>query len=174
MTNEPTEAPGERALTKEEQKRLRQEAETPPDFFEAVCGRFGPRDIDVCATEANRKCTCYLGPQDDGLTHRWFYEQTCERHAWCNPPFRDVRPWLAKAHAETQALPGSTALVLVPSDSSTNWWEAYTPLAFVLLLKPRIQFIAPPGLTYSTNSGKQALFVFGTGVQNIIQNWTWK
>ena len=74
---------------------------TPRWIFDAAGLTF---DLDVCAPVALEFRTCparrYLTVLDDGLTAPW------DGLVWMNPPFSNLRPWLARwrAHADGLAL----------------------------------------------------------------------
>lgn len=74
---------------------------TPRWIFEAAGVTF---DMDVCAPVAPEFRTCparrYLTVLDDGLTAPW------DGLVWMNPPFSNLRPWLARwrGHADGLAL----------------------------------------------------------------------
>ena len=46
------------------------EWETPQGFFDELNGRYH-FELDVCATDGNRKCLRYFTKQDDGLSRKW-------------------------------------------------------------------------------------------------------
>jgi hypothetical protein len=74
---------------------------TPRWIFDAAGLTF---DLDVCAPVAAESRTCparrYLTLIEDGLSTPW------EGLVWMNPPFSNLRPWLAKwrDHADGLAL----------------------------------------------------------------------
>ena len=51
----------------------------------------------------------------DGLTRQW------QDPTYCNPPYSDPRPWVEKAIAEARR--GTRVVMLLPHDSSTEWWR---------------------------------------------------
>jgi phage N-6-adenine-methyltransferase len=74
--------------------------ETPQDFFDRMNEKWGPFDLDVCASDENAKCINYITPEKvllqykgvEGLyegngldTHWWALldKPTC----WMNPPY---------------------------------------------------------------------------------------
>ena len=44
------------------------EWETPQDFFDKLSWRFGPFNLDPCATKESAKCINYHTEEDDGLS----------------------------------------------------------------------------------------------------------
>ena len=114
---------------------------TSPTLYEAIVARYGPCDLDVCAQERNAKCARWIGPPLDALAERWEADQ-----AWCNPPYSDIGPWLAKARAEIDAGHLTSALFLVPAATTDGWWHKHVPRAErITFLSPRVAFVGPEG-----------------------------
>lgn len=90
---------------------------TDPQFFADLAARFGPFTLDVAAAEHNAKCQRYYDRHDDGLKLTWRGERV-----WCNPPYSNLAPWVAKAWAEW---PGSDGIVmLLPANRcEQRWWQ---------------------------------------------------
>ena len=105
---------------------------TPQDFFKQQEIKYGPFDMDVCATSENAKCWEFISPERDALTQPW--HGVC----WMNPPYgRDIGKWILKAWRET-CMPGHALRVvaLLPSRTDTRWWQDY-----VQKYATRIEFI---------------------------------
>lgn len=95
---------------------VREDWETPPEFFAEWDARFG-FTLDVCATPANAKCARFFTPATDGLAQSWGSD-VC----WMNPPFgRQIQKWMHKAHLAS--LGGATVVCLVPARVDTAWWH---------------------------------------------------
>lgn len=96
---------------------------TPQAFYERLHLEFG-FTCDVAATNDNRKCHYYYGPDHvnpsrrDALAVTWS-AATC----WLNPPYSKCREFIAKAAAEARA--GATVVCLVPSRTDTRWWHEH-------------------------------------------------
>lgn len=101
--------------------------ETPDDLFIPLKEEFGI-DIDVCATNNNKKCEIYYSPDDNALLQDWSTWNAC----WMNPPFGDSGVWVEKAYKES--LKGATVVCLLPARTNTNWWHDYC-------MKGEIRFI---------------------------------
>ena len=163
------------------ERDMRQEWETPDDFFGVVNEEFDFQ-IDVCATKENTKCESYIGryrdePADcqDALDAgtQWLY--THARRAWCNPGFANPAPWMKKAHRVVQGEAGVVVVLGLPSFSS-KWWKQYASLAseIRLLGGTRLQFKPPPGIPSSSNARENCLFIFRTNRSSIRPHiWTW-
>jgi phage N-6-adenine-methyltransferase len=137
-------------MTELEIKTLKQQYATPWSFIDWVVdevlvprgrGFFG---IDVCASKDNAKAASWYDEEMDGLAREWKNSQNGP--AWCNPPFKDVQPWLEKAHGEAK-FNGVLSCVLTHMDHSTDWYRAGMSLASeVIHINPRINFIQHPRL----------------------------
>jgi len=149
-----------------------QEWETPWDFYNVVNDEFG-FDIDVAATLNNRKCVRCITPEMDGLLTEWTLNGA--QAAWCNPGFGDMERWVWRA-AEQLREGLRVACVLGPL-SRAKWFEhAVDFAAEIRILTPRIQFIAPSGVTSSTNRTDNVLCVFRSLPQNHnpAHIWLWR
>ena len=73
-------------------------------------------DLDVAANAENAKAPQWYGIADDGLVQPWF------GRVWCNPPYSDVRPWVAKAHDESDRCT-RIAMLLPANRTEQAWWQ---------------------------------------------------
>lgn len=90
---------------------------TTPEVFAQLDQRFGPFTLDVAAAEHNAKCARFLDRQSNGLTTSWAGETV-----WCNPPYSDITPWVAKAWAERDQTNG--IVMLLPANrTEQRWWQ---------------------------------------------------
>jgi hypothetical protein len=88
------------------------------DFVRAVFG--GVIRFDPCATRDPRDTVkasvrLYGPPEADGLKANWI------KYAYVNPPFRELRKWLAKACVEAER--GVKIALLAPVRSRSEWWR---------------------------------------------------
>jgi len=135
-------------LTEEEIKHYKQQYATPWSFMDWVIdevlvprgrGFFG---IDVCASQDNAKAASWYGEDADGLVCDWKNIQNGP--AWCNPPFKDVSPWISKARYECYEH-GILSCVLTHMDHSTEWFRIGMENASdCILVNPRINFVQHP------------------------------
>ena len=144
--------------------------ETPRELIAAVEARFGPLVIDLCASRPN-VCMNYISPWDDSMRIDWVdaYASAISagRFAWCNPPFGNQPPFLAKL-AERKI----PALAIIPYDSGTKHWQkCVRGIARVEVLTSRVQFV---GHT-SAFPKPIALLVYEPGVDGAEGGaWNWK
>lgn len=56
--------------------------------------------------------------EDDGLRRSWG-----RNRVWCNPPYSDIAPWVAKAHDEMAFGRCEAVVMLVPANRTEQpWW----------------------------------------------------
>lgn len=164
------------------ERDMRQEWETPDDFFDVVNHEFDFQ-IDVCATKENTKCAAYIGQYrdeqadcQDALDSNtpWLYHHI--RRAWCNPGFANPGPWMEKAFNVTQELQSVVVVLGLPSFSS-KWWREWASRAVEirLLSGRRLQFKPAPGIPKSSNARENCLFIFrrNSGMRPNIWTWDW-
>jgi len=141
---------------------------TPLDFYEALCQRFGPIDVDVCASWRNFKEWPYISKERNALTTDW-KKFAVQHNVWnryscttfyCNPPYTNLMPWIARCN-EMCSKYGCHILLLTHDNFSAKWFQHAVATAYeVFLLQPRIQFLPPPGGKASSNSRSSILFRF--------------
>jgi phage N-6-adenine-methyltransferase len=160
-------------LTEAEIKHYKQQYATPWSFIDWVIdevlvprgrGFFG---IDVCASQDNAKAASWYDEEGNGLDAGWTNPQ--HGPAWCNPPFRDVAPWLDKARTEADEY-GVMSCVLTHMDHSTEWFsEGMAMASECILVNPRINFVQHPlllkymkenGIKPGGNDKQNVLWVF--------------
>jgi len=107
--------------------------QTPKPIFNTLDKEF-KFVCDVAASLENKLCLLHYGEMEDSLTRDWFNSN------WCNPPYSNITPWVEKAIEQHQL--GKTIVMLIPSDTSVNWFKlAYRSCNEVRLISGRISFI---------------------------------
>lgn len=107
-------------------KSEKKDWETPDYLFERYDEIYN-FDIDVCATEENKKCEKFFSPEQDGLQQKW--EGVC----WMNPPYgKEISKWMEKAYLSS--LEGATVVCLIPARTDTKWFHSFA-------LKGQIEFL---------------------------------
>ncbi len=76
-------------------------------------------DLDVAACEEAHVAPRWYGIEQDGLAQRWNAPRV-----WCNPPYSDIDPWVARAwraldHRECEVL----AMLLPATRTEQPWWQ---------------------------------------------------
>ena len=112
----------------------RQDWATPQDLFRELDNEFR-FSLDACATSMNAKCRRYFSPTQDGLHQDWGRERV-----WCNPPYDDIRSWLAKGHQSAQR--GALCVFLIPARTDTIAWHEHVmqPNVEVRFIQGRLRF----------------------------------
>lgn len=145
----------------------RQDVQTPEAFLLAVKRRLGIGffALDVAASPENCVAMRHYVEGVDGLTQSW----ATAGWAWCNPPYRRIEPWVAKAAADAQR--GVRVAVLVPASVGSNWWRDHVHgQACVLLLNGRVTFVG-----HDAGYPKDlALLLYGPAVAPGYQVWSWQ
>lgn len=107
--------------------------------------------VDVAASAENMQCPRYFDKEADGLRQPWAGETV-----WCNPPYSDIRPWVAKAWAE----PTAHIVMLLPANrTEQGWWQDLVEperdrigsRLTVQFLRGRLRFIRAGGDSIGTN-----------------------
>lgn len=87
------------------------ERETPPELFQRLHG-LHDFTLDAAAASDNRKLQRY-----NSLAYPNSFAWKGER-VWCNPPYSDIAPWIARAWESEAEL----AYLLVPNWTDRKWW----------------------------------------------------
>lgn len=159
------------------ERDMRQEWETPDDFFGVVNAEF-KFQLDAAGTRSNRKCDNVIA-HDLGIDAldpavSWI-DETVSR-VWLNPGFAELYPWMQKAHSEAQKPRRALVVVMALIAPSTKWWRHWAMEAteIRLLGGRRVQFKAPPGIKRSSNARDNCLIVFRQNPHNVPPRiWTW-
>ena len=109
---------------------------TPQGFFDKVSAEFGPFDLDVCATDDNRKCERYYTIANSGLDNPWAAKN------WCNPHYSAIKEWVRKARREQ--LKGNMTVMLLPARTDTTIFHDsiyQKPNVQIRFIKGRLTFV---------------------------------
>ncbi len=97
---------------------------TPKEVFDKLNEEFR-FDFDPCPLNDS--------PDVDGLSIEW------GRCNFVNPPYSNLKGWLAKAYLE--AGKGNTCVLLIPSRTDTRYWHDYVMKADeIRFIKGRLKF----------------------------------
>jgi len=109
--------------------------ETPRSVFERLNDEFN-FSTDVASSDENHLCPNWLTENDDALK----LGQSWGRSNWCNPPYSSIKPWVDAAILHHKQ--GSTTVMLVPSDTSVQWFKAaYESCNEIRFISGRLAFI---------------------------------
>lgn len=107
---------------------------TDPRVFVELERRFGPFDLDPCATDATATCRRYFTIADDGLAQEW------KGRVYMNPPYgRTIGDWMRKALEASQTT-AEIVVCLVPSRTGSKWWHEYAMQGEIEFLRGRLRF----------------------------------
>tara|TARA_B100001094_G_scaffold185729_1_gene179927 strand:- start:6133 stop:6606 length:474 start_codon:yes stop_codon:yes gene_type:complete len=109
---------------------------TPQEFFNKLDWRFGPFDLDPCASTHNTKCANFYTEAEDGLTKDW-----SGHISFVNPPYgRGIDKWIKKAYESSQT-PDTKIVMLIPARTDTRYWHDYVMKASeIYFVKGRLKF----------------------------------
>jgi phage N-6-adenine-methyltransferase len=127
-----------------------QDYQTPPEFIQAVKQLLGIQafDIDLAASPENAQASTSYTKEQDSLVQPWVYNGW----GWLNPPYANIRPWVAKAWRVSKAQQNTRMYLghdhargiamLVPASVGANWWAFFVHgEATVLFLNGRLTFV---------------------------------
>jgi site-specific DNA-methyltransferase (adenine-specific) len=107
---------------------------TPVAIFEELDEEFH-FTLDAAADRTNAKCAHFFTKDDDGLRQPW------SGTVWCNPPYSQLKSWVAKAWRERKS--GVTSVLLIPARTDTIAFHEYIwqqPGVEIRFLRGRLQF----------------------------------
>ena len=83
-----------------------------------IIEELGPFDLDVAASPENAKAPKYYTEAQDGLTQLWR-----EDRVWCNPPYKNIMPWVKRVSTDLLTFEFIELFLLVPATPSTAWFK---------------------------------------------------
>lgn len=125
-------------MPKQKPGKSEQVVQTPPEFLAAVktllhIERF---TFDLAADKSNTVAEHFYTEEDDAIIQNW----VVPGWGWCNPPYGDLEPWVAKA--ESESWDGAKTVMLVPASVGSSWWGTFVAgTAYVHFLHPRLTFV---------------------------------
>jgi len=108
---------------------------TPDWLFDELNEKYGPFTLDAAASANNTKCVEYLSTEEDGRSTPWF------GRVWCNPPYNKLIEWVRHAYEETQSGRCELACLVLPAQTSTQWFHEYAlPYAELYWIRGKVRF----------------------------------
>lgn len=93
---------------------------TRPEIFDPLNAEHG-FTLDAAASKDNAKCSKYFTIKENGLEQSW-----CGEVVWCNPPYSNLKAWVAKAARETGEGRCKKVVMLLPANRCEQaWWQDY-------------------------------------------------
>jgi site-specific DNA-methyltransferase (adenine-specific) len=136
------------------------EARTPASLFKILDAAYH-FDIDAAANETNALCPSF---HSDKYIKGWFLpvrdrvisclgnalsENWYKATYFCNPPYSpgNIESFCKKSYEES--LKGAVVVMLLPMDSSTQWFHKYCSKAYKwIIFSPRVKFLHPSGIPF--------------------------
>jgi len=135
---------------------------TPDYIFDPLDHEFG-FTIDVCATKDNAKIQNWIELPNNALELCWRYGDDNNNWdqcvAWCNPPYSDVAPWIAKAIEQARCNNVTTVMLTNYIVDCAYFHEHLPHIEEIRLALTRIQFEPPESVESSSNSKPQQLTI---------------
>jgi phage N-6-adenine-methyltransferase len=109
---------------------------TPQEFFDKLNWRFGPFDLDPCASIHNTKCANFYTEAEDGLSKDW-----TGHTVFVNPPYgRGIEDWIEKSRLSAQQ-ENTKVVMLIPARTDTKYWHDHVMKASEIhFVKGRLKF----------------------------------
>lgn len=115
-------------MPRQKPKWVNDSRSTPPEVYAALDAEFG-FTFDPCPLDSSATAGASLWGKD-GLAKSW-----AGQRVFCNPPYSDVSPWLAKASE------ADLAVYLLPVKSDLGWWHDQVMKATeVRFVRKRLRF----------------------------------
>lgn len=130
---------------------------TPPSIIKAL----GPFDLDPCAL-VNRPwptAATHLTEADNGLTAPW------AGYVWLNPPYSQLRKWLARAAAHGNAM----ALTFARTDTRAFHASVLPVAASLFFFAGRLRFHHVDGTESDRATAPSVLIAYGDHAHNKLQ-----
>ncbi len=113
---------------------------TPPLLFQELEARYargGRFDLDAAADPVNALCENYYTAEDNSLNKPW------EGSVFCNPPYKNIEPWIIKARTEVDIGNAGVVVLLLPARTGQRWFRMAKQDGDVKLIEGRVRFDPP-------------------------------
>ena len=139
---------------------------TPPEVFAWASSIIGGIDYDTACTPENRLASAiyafWANPGGrDALAVEW------HDRCWCNCPYDNIEPWIAKALSSKNAI---TAM-LIPSPNGEARYAELCAKSHEIQIVGRLAFLKPDGKPVSGNTRGSSLFIingYAQGSRSVI------
>lgn len=127
----------------------------------------GPFDLDPCSPGDRRPwdtAAKHYSLEDDGLRQPW------EGRVWLNPPYSDMRRWLARLADHGHG----TALIFARTETALWFDLVWGRASGVLFMRGRVSFHYVNGKRAAANSGApSALIAYGAADAAVLASRPW-
>lgn len=120
-------------------EEIRQLWQTPKWFFD-YWNRHYAFALDIAASEVNHLCPDFITAEQD--VFKFDFSPYVGEYVWCNPPYRDINPWIDLFCRNADEYQVGT-VALLPADVSTSWFKAASTTAdeIVFITGGRLSFV---------------------------------
>lgn len=147
---------------------------SPPSLWRSLARAVGGFDVDPASgAESTAIAETRFTKEDDGLAQSWHGD------VWLNPPFGDApstgpskrERWLTKARNEARRNAVRSVTVLLPVDTSTQWFHNHVVEAPVLcLMGPgRLEFEGHQATETGNTSFATCIAVYGDPPEALVE-----
>jgi phage N-6-adenine-methyltransferase len=132
---------------------------TPPEVFNYFNKDYNFQ-CDVAASDDNHLVDWYYTERTDGLNSIWIDTLDAGDYVWCNPPYSNPLPWVAKCIWESR-YNGIGSVLLLNMDMSTRWAELLLSVncTIITLTGGRIAFLNEHGKPIKGNNKGQVVYI---------------
>lgn len=113
--------------------------------------------VDLAATEDNAKFPFYLGDGTSSLELPW---HLIASRGFCNPPYSNIKPWLAKGYEEAKK--GFLSFFIVPTPNGEKAYEecVFGKASEIIFINGRVAFCRPDGTEVKGNTRGSCVVVY--------------
>jgi phage N-6-adenine-methyltransferase len=99
-------------------------------------------DLDVAASKSNKVAPHYLSEAKSAFTHPWTVKgQSQAQHAFLQPPWMDVLPWVIRAIQQIKAGNVERVTALLLAKTETEWFKLLAVHSSTIsLITPRLNY----------------------------------
>jgi len=140
-------------------KTAAQDLRTPKYLYRELSRRFGPFHADLAASHDNHLCKTYYTEDNSALQDELGWEGSC----FCNPPYNNILPWVAKAIRcvfHESAWDCERVTMLLPARVGTEWWRWAEMYGRIHRIEGRVRFEDENGVPKSNPFEYSVVVVF--------------
>ena len=113
----------------------RDDWQTPPELFQWCSNRYGPFDVDLCASDTNHLLPNYFTKERSALVQPSEWPD----RIFVNPPYGDLGSWVT----HFRACGHRKICAVLPASTSSSWFEHVWAAHEVIFLIGRVAFVDP-------------------------------
>lgn len=149
----------------------RDEWRSPRFVFDFMDRRFD-FCVDLAASHSNALCPVYITKDENSLAQDW---SRFAGPGFCNPPYSNIDPWLAKGVEEARNGFTSVFLILAPNGEERYGKYVFDVASEVISITGRLAYLKPAGAAVSGNTRGSCLVVYrGHDLGNTRYSHVWR